>query len=187
MGRLTAPLLALALGAAAAVALVSCGSGSNAKLLPGNTASQITANLDEVKRLAQSGECVGAEDAAQQVSNQIDALGGVDKKLKQALREGAVRLNEVVAECEETSTETVAPASVPTTTESTGAKPAKKPKGPKPPKTTSPAPPATTPTEPTTPTTTTPTTPATPEPPAGGGGTGAPSGGVGPGAPAGSG
>ncbi len=186
MGRLTAPLLALALGAAAAVALASCGSGSNAKLLPGNTASQITANLDEVKRLAQSGECVGAENAAQQVSNQIDALGGVDKKLKQALREGAARLNEVVAECEESSTETVAPASVPTTTESTGAKPAKKPKGPKPPKTTSPA---TTPTEPTAPTATptTPTTPTTPAPPTGGGGTGAPSGGVGPGAPAGSG
>lgn len=186
MGRLTAPLLALALGAAATVALASCGSGSNAKLLPGNTASQITANLDEVKRLAQSGECVGAENAAQQVSNQIDALGGVDKKLKQALREGAARLNEVVAECEESSTETVAPASVPTTTESTGAKPAKKPKGPKPPKTTSPA---TTPTEPTAPTATptTPTTPTTPAPPTGGGGTGAPSGGVGPGAPAGSG
>jgi septal ring-binding cell division protein DamX len=186
MGRLTAPLLALALGAAAAVALVSCGSGSNAKLLPGNTASQITANLDEVKRLAQSGECVGAEDAAQQVSDQIDALGGVDKTLKQALREGAARLNEVVAECEESSTETVAPASVPTTTESTGAKPAKKPKGPKPPKTTSPA---TTPTEPTAPTATptTPTTPTTPAPPTDGGGTGAPSGGVGPGAPTGSG
>ncbi len=188
MGRLTAPLLALALGAAAAVALIACGGGSSAKLLPGNTASQITTNLDEVKRLAQSGECVGAEDAAQQVSAQIDALGGVDKQLKQALREGADRLNEVVASCEEEPTEAVAPASLPETTEST--EPAKKPKGSKeskaqkPPKTT---PPATTPAEPATPTTTTPTTPATPEPPAGGGGTGAPSGGVGPGAPAGGG
>ncbi|HWW66756.1 MAG TPA: hypothetical protein VNY83_02115 [Solirubrobacterales bacterium] len=185
MGRLTAPLLALVLGAAAAIALVACGGGSSAKLLPGNTASQITTNLDEVKRLAQSGECVGAEDAAQQVSNQIDALGGVDKKLKQALREGAARLNEVVASCKEESTEAVAPANPPETTES--AEPAKKakgtkePKAPKPPKTT---PPATTPAEPTTPTT---TTPATPKPPAGGGGTGAPSGGVGPGAPAGGG
>ena len=183
MGRLTAPLLALALSAAAAVALVACGGGSNAELLPGNTASQITTNLDEVKRLAQGGECVGAEDAAQQVSAQIDALGGVDKKLKQALREGADRLNEVVASCEEETTEAVAPASVPETTES--AEPAKKPKGPKgskgpkapkPPKTT-------TPSEPTTPTTTTPTTPstpATPETPSDGGGTGAP-GGISPG------
>jgi outer membrane biosynthesis protein TonB len=185
MGRLTAPLLALVLGAAAAVALVACGGGSSAKLLPGNSASQITTNLDEVKQLAQSGECVGAEDAAQQVSAQIDALGGVDKKLKQALREGADRLGEVVAGCEEAQTEAVAPASVPEPTEST--EPAKKPKGPKESKAPKTTPPATTPTEPTTPTTTTPTTPATPEPPAGGGGTGAPSGGVGPGAPAGSG
>jgi outer membrane biosynthesis protein TonB len=191
MGRLTAPLLALALGAAAAVALVACGGGSSAQLLPGNTASQITTNLDEVKQLAQSGECVGAEDAAQQVSAQIDALGGVDKQLKQALREGADRLGEVVASCEEETTEAVAPASVPETTERD--KPAKKPKGPKQSKTQKPAkttPTTTTPTEPTTPTTTTPTTPttpATPEPPAGGGGTGAPSGGVGPGAPAGGG
>jgi hypothetical protein len=184
MGRLTAPLLALALGAAAAVALVACGGGSSAKLLPGNTASQITANLDEVKRLAQSGECVGAEEAAQQVSDQIDALGGVDKKLKQALREGADRLGEVVANCEETPTEAVAPASIPETTES--AETAKKPKGPKeskPAKGLKTTPPATTPAEPTTPT----TTPTTPEPSAGGGGTGAPSGGVGPGAPAGGG
>jgi hypothetical protein len=184
MGRLTAPLLALALGATAAVGLVACGGGSSAKLLPGNTASQITTNLDEVKQLAQSGECVGAEDAAQQVSAQIDALGGVDRQLKQALREGADRLNEVVASCEEEPTEAVAPASVPETTES--AKPAKKAKGPKEPKAQKP-PKTTTPAEPTTPTTTTPTTPATPEPPAGGGGTGAPSGGVGPGAPAGGG
>jgi hypothetical protein len=191
MGRLTAPLLALALGAAAAMALASCGGGSNAELLPGNTASQITANLDEVKLLAQSGECVGAEDAAQQVSAQIDALGGVDKKLKQALREGADRLGEVVASCEEAPTEAVAPANLPETTE--GAEPAKKAKGPKEPKAPKPAktaPTTTTPAEPTTPpstTPTTPTTPATPEPPAEGGGTGAPSGGVGPGAPAGGG
>lgn len=185
MGRLTAPLLALALGAAAAVALVACGGGSNAELLPGNTASQITTNLDEVKRLAQGGECVGAEDAAQQVSAQIDALGGVDKKLKQALREGADRLGEVVASCEEEPTEAVAPANLPETAEST--EPAKKPKGSKESKTPKTTPPATTPTEPTTPTTTTPTTPTTPEPPTGGGGTGAPSGGVGPGAPAGGG
>jgi hypothetical protein len=184
MGRLTAPLLALALGAVAAVALVACGGGSSAKLLPGNTASQITTNLDEVKQLAQSGECVGAENAAQQVSTQIDALGGVDKKLKQALREGANRLGEVVANCEEDTTEAVAPARIPETTES--AAPAKKPKGRKEPKPAKTTPPATTPTEPTTPTTTTPT-PTTPETPAGGGGTGAPSGGVGPGAPAGGG
>jgi outer membrane biosynthesis protein TonB len=104
MGRLSAPLLALAL-AAAVVGLSACGSGDSADLLPGSTANEITANLDQVKELATAGDCVGAEDAAQSVSSQIEELGGVDKKLKQTLREGATRLNEVVAGCEEVEAE----------------------------------------------------------------------------------
>jgi outer membrane biosynthesis protein TonB len=101
MGRLSASLLALSLAAVAALGLVACGSSGKADLLPGNTANEITANLDQVKSLATEGDCVGAEDAAQAVSTQIEALGGVDKKLKLALQEGAIRLNEVVASCEE--------------------------------------------------------------------------------------
>jgi hypothetical protein len=101
MGRLSASILAIALGALAALGMVACGSGDNADLLPGGTASEITANLDQVKDLATAGDCVGAEAAAQSVSIQIEELGGVDEKLKQALREGATRLNEVVASCEE--------------------------------------------------------------------------------------
>jgi outer membrane biosynthesis protein TonB len=183
VGRISASLFALALGAFAAVALASCGSGSSAKLLPGDTAAEITANLDKVKRLAQSHECVGAEDAAQQIASQIDALGGVDKTLKRALREGAARLDEVVSKCGEETTETTETSE--TATESTPGKPAKKEEKPKKPKPTPSEPPTTktttTPTTPTTPTTT--TTPTT----EGGGGTGPPSGGVGPGAPAGGG
>ncbi len=104
MGRLSAPLLALAL-AAAALGLAACGSGGDADLLPGSTAGEITANLDQVKELATAGDCVGASDAAEAVSVQIDELGGVDAKLKEALREGATRLNEVVATCEEAEVE----------------------------------------------------------------------------------
>jgi outer membrane biosynthesis protein TonB len=110
MGRLSAPLLALALAAVAALGVSACGSGGKADLLPGGTASEITANLDQVKALATAGDCVGAEDAAQAVSSQIEELGGVDQKLKQALREGATRLNEVVAGCEEAETEETVPA-----------------------------------------------------------------------------
>ena len=106
MGRLTAPLLAFSVAALLAAALSACG-GSDAELLPGRTASEIESNLDEVARLAGEGECVGAADAAQQVSADIDSLGGVDAKLKQALREGASRLNEVVANCEEEEPEEV--------------------------------------------------------------------------------
>ncbi|HEX4669743.1 MAG TPA: hypothetical protein VH275_07210 [Solirubrobacterales bacterium] len=105
MGRLSTPLLALALGALAVLGLTACGSGGGADLLPGGTASEITANLDRVEQLAGEGDCVGAADAAQAVSAQVEALGGVDKKLKLALQEGATRLNEVVVSCEEAPAE----------------------------------------------------------------------------------
>jgi hypothetical protein len=105
VGRLRASILAIALGALAALGMVACGGGDSADLLPGGTASEITANLDQVKDLATAGDCVGAEAAAQSVSTQIEELGGVDEKLKQALRDGATRLNEVVAGCEEATTE----------------------------------------------------------------------------------
>ena len=110
MGRLNASLLALALAALAALGVSACGSGGSPDLLPGSTASEITSNLDQVKELATAGDCVGAEDAAQAVSSQIEELGGVDAKLKQALREGATRLNEVVAGCEEVEVEEDEPA-----------------------------------------------------------------------------
>jgi hypothetical protein len=110
------PLLALALAATAALALVACG-GEDAKLLPGETAREITANLDTVQQLSDEGDCVGAESAAQQVGEQIEAVEGVDPKLKRALEGGAARLEEVIAECEETSTEAIAPAEIPTEAE----------------------------------------------------------------------
>jgi hypothetical protein len=110
VGRLRAPLLALVLGAVAALGLVACGSGGSADLLPGATASEITENLDTVKELSAEGECIGAENAAQEISTQIDALGGVDKQLKQVLREGAERLTQVVEECVEPVEEEVEPA-----------------------------------------------------------------------------
>jgi hypothetical protein len=102
--------LALVLGAAAAVGFVSCGGGEDAKLLPGITAQEISENLDSVKQFVGEGECVGAENATQEISAQVEALGGVDAKLKQALQRGAEKLDEVVAGCEETETEAVAPA-----------------------------------------------------------------------------
>jgi hypothetical protein len=101
VGRLRASILVIALGAIAALGLVACGSGDGADLLPGGTASEITSNLDQVKELATAGDCLGAEAAASAVSIQIEDLSGVDPKLKQSLREGATRLNEVVAGCEE--------------------------------------------------------------------------------------
>jgi outer membrane biosynthesis protein TonB len=115
--RLAPPALALALGAAIAFSLVSCG-GEDAKLLPGNTAREITENLDRVRQYASEGECVGAADAAQEVGAQVESLEGVDATLKQALEEGTTRLDEAIATCEETTTESIRPTEE-TTTERT--------------------------------------------------------------------
>lgn len=114
--QLAISALALALGAVAALALVSCGD-EDAKLLPGNTAAEITENLDRVKQYVEEGECVGAEDAVSEVNSQVDGLSGVDPKLVEALKRGAARLSEVVATCEEEETEAVAPSGEATTTE----------------------------------------------------------------------
>jgi hypothetical protein len=113
MPRLPLPLLAIGFSATAALTLVACG-GEDAKLLPGETAREITANLDTVQQLSDEGDCLGAESAAQQVGEQIEALEGVDIKLKRALEGGAVRLEEVIATCEESTTEAIAPAEIPT-------------------------------------------------------------------------
>ena len=102
--RLSALLLALLLSGAGAMALSSCGGGSDAKLLPGSTASQIESNLDQVKTLVESGDCVGAEDAVASVSAEVEELN-VAAKLKGALQEGTEKLSEVVGRCDEESEE----------------------------------------------------------------------------------
>lgn len=112
MPRLAASLLVMTLGSAAALFLVACGE-EDAQLLPGETAREITANLDAVKQLADEGDCTGAESAARQVSEQVETLAGVDPKLKRALEEGAARLREVIAGCEEAASEAIDPATIP--------------------------------------------------------------------------
>jgi hypothetical protein len=121
MARLPRSALALALAVAIALALAACG-GEDAELLPGETAREITANLDSVQQLADEGDCVGAESAAQQVGEQIAALEEVDPELKRALEAGAVRLEEVIAECEEAGEEAIAPAEIPSEAEEEGEK-----------------------------------------------------------------
>lgn len=116
--RAAAFTLALALGATAAFALVSCG-GEDAKLLPGSTAAEITENLDTVEQLAGEGDCPGAALAAGEVGGQVEALEDVDPKLKQALQRGVVRLGEVVTTCEESTTEATAPQTETSSTEGT--------------------------------------------------------------------
>lgn len=124
MTRVTPAILAFALGVGAAIALASCG-GGEAQLLPGTTAQEITKNLALVREQAAAGECVSAEDAAQQVATQVDELHGIDTRLKQALQAGAAKLNEVVFTCSEETTEESTEESPPTTTEATTTKPEK--------------------------------------------------------------
>jgi outer membrane biosynthesis protein TonB len=103
-------LTAFALAIAAATALASCGGEEDAQLLPGSEAREITANLDAVEQLASEGECSGAEEAAGQVSAQVESLEGVDAELQRALERGAARLNAVLASCEEEEVEEPEPA-----------------------------------------------------------------------------
>jgi hypothetical protein len=102
MSRVATAPLAFALALAAALALASCG-GGDAKLLPGATAREINKNLAAVRELAAEGECVDAQDAALEVRTEVEALQGIDAKLKRALQAGAQRLNEVVQTCTETT------------------------------------------------------------------------------------
>jgi hypothetical protein len=107
MARLTIYIVALALGAAAAVGLVSCG-GSDDELLPGSDASQILDNLDSVEEEVAVGDCDGAFAAAQEVSDQVERLPrSVDAELRQQLAEGAQRLEDLAAsDCQEPPTVT---------------------------------------------------------------------------------
>jgi ribosomal protein L12E/L44/L45/RPP1/RPP2 len=130
MPRARLSLPALALGATAALSLVACG-GEDAKLLPGETAREITANLDTVRQLSDEGDCLGAESAARQVGEQIEALEGVDRKLKRALEDGALRLEEVIASCEEPPVEAIAPATIPSESEEEEKAPKEKKENPK--------------------------------------------------------
>ncbi|TMK58051.1 MAG: hypothetical protein E6G51_04555 [Actinobacteria bacterium] len=104
MGRLSALLIAFGLGVAVSLGLASCGGGSDADLLPGTTADQIEANLEEVRELAAAEDCIGAENAVATVTADVEELEGVDLKLKAALQEGTEKLSEVVGRCEEETT-----------------------------------------------------------------------------------
>jgi hypothetical protein len=98
IGRVRAAGLLLA-ALAVGLLLSACGGGGNGGLLPGTTADQITSNLDQVWASYESGDCEKAEVAVAQVSTEVDDLNKVDVKLKNALKNGALKLSEVVSNC----------------------------------------------------------------------------------------
>ncbi|HEY2716477.1 MAG TPA: hypothetical protein VGI73_09705 [Solirubrobacterales bacterium] len=103
MGSLRAASICCVLALAMALGLSACGGG--AELLPGKTADEINQNLDQVRAFVAEGDCAGAEAAVDEVSEEVDGLGGVDQKLKAALRQGTDRLGEVVSSCGEEALE----------------------------------------------------------------------------------
>jgi hypothetical protein len=100
IGRVRAAALILA-ALAVGLLLSACGGGGNGELLPGATADQITSNLDQVRESYENGDCEKAEDAVAQVSTEVDDLNKVDAKLQMALKNGALKLSEVVRSCGE--------------------------------------------------------------------------------------
>jgi hypothetical protein len=161
--RLTLSIVALVLGVGVAFALVSCGGRDEKGLLPGTTADQIVANLDQVQQDAANGDCDSAASAADEVQSEIEQLGSeVNAQLRQRLADGVDRLQQTIAtSCEEASTTATIPTvSSTTTTEKTTTEKT----------TTSTTTPTTTTTSTTTtPTATTPTVPPTGGTPGGGG------------------
>src|ERR1700729_1208005 len=100
IGRVRAAALILA-ALAVGLLLSACGGGGNGELLPGTTADQITSNLDQVLASYENGDCEKAENAGAQVSTEVDDLNKVDVELKKALKNGALKLSEVVNSCGE--------------------------------------------------------------------------------------
>jgi hypothetical protein len=120
--RLALPILALTLGAALAVGLVSCGGRDDKGLLPGENAQQIVDNLNQVELEAENGDCGSAAEAAAEVQAQIGELGSdVNAQLRQRLAEGAAQLEQVIStNCvEATTTPHVEETTDTTTTEET--------------------------------------------------------------------
>lgn len=105
----------------AAGLIAGCGE-DRSNLLPGNTAKEISANLDQVRDLAASGDCFGALTAAQEVTRQVESLGsGVDRRLKRSLREGVTQLVLTVQKsCDAAEGETVEEEPVEPETTTTG-------------------------------------------------------------------
>jgi hypothetical protein len=166
VARLAIPILALALGAALAVGLVSCGGRDEKGLLPGNNAKQILDNLASVEQDAANGDCAGATAGTDEIRSEIDQLGAsVNSQLRQRLSDGVDRLDQAISNSCQEATASIPTVQTPTSTgtESTTTKQKTK-------STTN----STTQTAPTTPSTT-PSTPTTPTgPPTGG--TGSPGG-----------
>jgi hypothetical protein len=162
VARLAAQALALTLGAAVALALVSCGNRDTKGLLPGDTASQIVDNLDRVKADAAAGDCTSAAAEVSAVQDQIDNLpSSVDSKLRANLEQGAQTLADKINTAGACEAATEPSTSTTTTTAKTTTKP-------KTTTTTTTEPPSSTSTSTTT-STTTPTTSTTPTVPTTGG------------------
>lgn len=103
----------------AGLALASCGGGDD-ELLPGETASEIRENLDQVQELVDAGDCVDAEEATAEVLEQVEEAQ-IDPRLEEALEDGIALLSSLVLACEEEGeadeTTAVEPAEEPETEE----------------------------------------------------------------------
>lgn len=148
--RLLPFLLALVLGAGAAIGLAACGSSD--ALIPSSDAAKLERQLASLQRSVDGGECDAADAAVAELTNAVANLPkSVDTKLRDSLHRGvanlAVRAPQACLNVDSVTITTPAVTTpvVPDTTP------------------TEPTPPPTTPTEPTPPPTT-PTEPTPPEP-----------------------
>lgn len=95
--RCTLPTLVVA----ASLAFTACGGESNnPELLPKKQAEPLLADIEAVDSAAAEGDCDAVDQNIESIQERIGDLGGpISQKLKDALRSGAERLEEVSVEC----------------------------------------------------------------------------------------
>jgi cell division septation protein DedD len=153
--RLLVLPIALLLGLACA-ALVACGGGSGADLIPAGKASRIEAQLDRIRAAVDAGSCTRLPDDVATLQQQVNALpSSVDPELRSRLQEGVDNLAQIsVEEClaraneQTTPTQTTPTTTTPTTTTPPETTPTTPPPETTPPPVTTEPPPTTTPTTP---------------------------------------
>jgi hypothetical protein len=83
----------------ASLLLFSGCSEDRSNLLPADTAAQFDANLVLVQQLSRDGDCFGALNAAEEVRNEVEALGrDVDPTLRRNLLDGVTQLQIITQE-----------------------------------------------------------------------------------------
>jgi hypothetical protein len=111
VARALTRLLALLLGAGAAL-LVACGGGGTKGGLPAASAGNLKSQIEDVQQAVDDGRCEDVAGQLRQVDTDVDELpASVDERLRRSLRDAGDKLRQTaVRECSDRETTTTPPA-----------------------------------------------------------------------------